>query len=429
MAKKQEIVVSDKARLMDVRWINTPFAFAKLGKRTTLLQMQVLLKVSELLQDYIKDFFATGRNLSKEDPLNLFSEEISKDIPTLRIPYSDFCVEVNNRANLYSAIDEMFAIRIKAPIIKDGMYKMEWIPIFKKIVTDIAKPTSIDTDTIYREGYAEFVINDEAAAYAFNMNLGYVNHPTGLAANSSQRYAPMLYFHIKHKLRRGKTNAVIDFSELRDAMGMDAVKDEKEAIKASDFNTKYPKFSEFRKCVLDPAVEEINRMASLNLLDITVTYSLNYVNGVERGNPDSITFNVALSPLGIYHKNPKEAMKHIQITDAAPEPTRKRGRPRKVKTVAIQPGEDLFAQETPQAPEGEEQWKTLLQTYTGPLSEQLKAATYKGFLLGAFCIDIENYLDADKLIAGIRGDAQLQSLLNKLIPGEYPTKLKVGYKK
>lgn len=343
MAKKT--VTTEKANLMDTRWINTPFAFVRVGRDFSLLQQQIMLRVSDHLQDYLTTFFKEQRNKLPEDPLNLFNDATKKAIPVLKIPYTDFNVDVNNRKDLYDAIDEVLSVRIRGLVMEedeDGtpVQKWAWMNVFKKMTTKVQNASDVN----YRTGTFDLSINEDVAAYAFNMRLGYVNHPQRIAEESTKVYAPKLYFIIKHRLRRNKPSVTIPYDELREELGMNKYKtsDADPADQPVVEKVLYPEFPRFRIYVLDVAVQDINRMANSNLLDIVVSYDVVYPNGATRGKPDAITFNVSLSSLGEFHKDPKNAMKHMEdqrkvhpekahpIAEATAV-LRKRGRPKKVQ--------------------------------------------------------------------------------------------------
>lgn len=52
--------------IIQSNWINTPFSYTRISKNLTLLQQAVLVKVSEHLQPYIKEFFGSDLCKSKK---------------------------------------------------------------------------------------------------------------------------------------------------------------------------------------------------------------------------------------------------------------------------------------------------------------------------------------------------------------------------
>ena len=133
-----------------LKMIYTPYAFTQLGKGLTLLQFRVLLKISEQIQDYLDLFFRSGRNHSKENSICLFDTQILQDIPTLKIPYSDFGQPVNNRKDLYAAIKEVLKLSVQTSSFKNGIATTQWVNVFSPIETMIGS-----SDRPYRNGYLE----------------------------------------------------------------------------------------------------------------------------------------------------------------------------------------------------------------------------------------------------------------------------------
>lgn len=441
MARKKSEEPVEKANLMDARWINTPFAFARFGKDFSLLQQHVMLIVSDHLQDYLSSFFRDGRHLHPEDPLSLFDkEQMTNGIPDLKIQISEFQIKSNNNYELYKAFTEISQVQLKVPIYQDGVIDhMDWLPVFSKMSVPLTKNTDnefIDID--YRRGYVEFTINPLVAAYAFNMRLGYINHPLNIAKDSSQQYAPRLYFLVKHKMAKGRRTVTIPYPELRKELGMQLIDKDTHEVKGE----MYPQFSKFRTRVLDAAIADIDRMSDLNLIDVKFSYEPVYRGSVERGDPEAVTFNVTLSALGEYHKDPKKAQAHMEITITTdkPQPAKKRGRPRKNTGTTDGPG--LFDNLDQPKTSGDQQkevfikgdkadlWKELVDEYTGDQKERLKKADYMGTLNGAFYVSFDSYDDYNQLSGAVVSDECLRKLLDKYLPDQFKmNRIKLSTKK
>lgn len=437
MASKNTLT-KEKANLMDARWINTPFAFARMNRDFSLLQQHVMLRVSDHLQEYLAQFFRDKRNLLPDDPLSLFDTKKMPELPTLKIPYSEFNIPVNNRKALYDAINDVLSARIKGLILKDGVPTMAWVNVFKELTTPIVDIS----DTEYRNGCFELSINETVAAYAFNMRLGYINHPTNIAQESTREYAPRMYFMIKHKMARGKKVVTIPYDEARKDLGVDIIDKTHEGDDDVISRSLYPQFAKFCRYVLAPAREDINRMANLNLLDIElIRYTFIY-DGTEldpekdelrRGNPDAIRFYVELSKLGEFHKDPKKALAHMDSHATAEAPkaetkvARKRGRPRK-QPVADKSQQTISFDEPqesqqPQLIPGDRvvEWHQLVSEYgDGPLSSLLEQADCQGTIDGAFSLVMPDYQLKEQMVSAAIDD-RLKPLLVKYIGRPFKT--------
>jgi len=323
--KKQEPQVYVPASVADAKWINTPFAYARLSKDLTLLQQNVLLKVSDQLQGHITQFFLDKRHLLSDDPNSLFTPEVTASLPRVEIRLSDFGIDKTRYGEIHVAASAVSDLRIKAPNIEDdgtvNGYRM--FPVFDEVVVPKTDETASDEDKYnYRTGVMYASINPKVAAYAFNMRLGYINHPMQIAQDAGQVYSPRIYFLIKHYLPKGKSVVNIPYDKIREELGMIVVDRET----GDPVDELYPQYSRFRTYVLDKAKEDIDNMAKRNLIDITFTYEPCYKGNANRGNPESITFKVELTELGKYHKQPNKA--RTKTEEKSEEPKR-RGRPRK----------------------------------------------------------------------------------------------------
>lgn len=442
MASKNTLT-KEKANLMDARWINTPFAFARMNRDFSLLQQHVMLRVSDHLQEYLAQFFRDKRNLLPDDPLSLFDTKKLPELPTLKIPYSEFNIPVNNRKALYDAINDVLSARIKGLILKDGVPTMAWVNVFKELTTPIVDIS----DTEYRNGCFELSINETVAAYAFNMRLGYINHPSNIAQESTREYAPRMYFMIKHKMARGKKVVTIPYDEARKDLGVDIIDKTHEGDDDVISRSLYPQFAKFCRYVLAPAREDINRMANLNLLDIEVVRYTFIYDGNEldpdkdelrRGNPDAIRFYVELSKLGEFHKDPKKALAHMDVHSALPKAetkvTRKRGRPRKqpvedASQQTISFDDQQYSQE-PQLIPGNRvgEWQKLVHEYgDGPSSEIIHTAVCIGTLDDAFALQVSSRDAMEALVHAATSDVRLKELLIQSVGRPFKM-IQVSYK-
>ena len=115
-------MVMDSKDLIQSNWINTPFSYTRISKNLTLLQQAVLVKVSEHLQPYIKDFFGDPKlYTSKKVPRCLFSDAVKKSgILRFNISYSELGVSINNYYAAAKAVEEVLKIQVDVPGIDEN---------------------------------------------------------------------------------------------------------------------------------------------------------------------------------------------------------------------------------------------------------------------------------------------------------------------
>ena len=398
------------APLADSRWINTPFAYARLARELTLLQQNVLFMVSDKLQDFMTKFYANKRHDLSDNPLSLFSEEDLKALPPIEIKLADFGIDPAHYDTVSKAAEAVGALKVKAfGTDKDGTLGYYMFPVFDALfVPKHDEDAGEDKKYIRRVGVITGSINPKVAAYAFNMRYGYVNHPLRIAADAGQVYTPRLYFMLKHYLGKRKKSVSIPYAKIREELGM----------KPIDQNTGepigeelYPQFSRFKLYVLDPAKRDMEEMARRNVIDITFEYEVVYKRNVSRGDPDAINFFVNVTPLGKNHKGETEKEK---VTPSEP---RRRGRPSKHQPdPSIEPS--LF-DEQPAIIPGDRvgDWQALVAEYGESISSPLlHKAEYLGTIDGAFYVQMPDYGAMTDLSAAVVNDARLADILARYVP-------------
>lgn len=335
MAKKAKKEDKDKKlqlALNELRWINTPVNYTSYAKRYSLIQQDAMLLVSGRLQDHFAKFLNEHRYLSKERPNGGITKEDLLKMGPIRLRLADFGIESSHYDELAKVINQMKKIEFHLPRFdpETGLRKGEdYMPIFSKIFIpknftsregeDLNYSGDSDTKTdedgqevrkFRRDGYIEVTINIEVAKAVFDMADGYFNHLERIAYFCNSAYTSRLYLLLMKYASKGQMHPVIDYNELKDALGMFKVDVEKsdDAQPAKVTTTeKYQKFSQFRKQVLDVARGDMERLCEENKIEIMLAcidpdkkgYEPIYRGGTKRGNPDKIKFHIKRTPLGV----------------------------------------------------------------------------------------------------------------------------------
>lgn len=331
-AKKEDKDEKLQLALNELRWINTPVNYTSYAKRYSLIQQDVMLLVSGRLQDHFAKFLNEHRYLSKERPNGGITKEDLLKMGPIRLRLADFGIESSHYDELTKVINQMKKIEFHLPRFdpETGLRKGEdYMPIFSKIF--IPKnftsregedfnysgdsDTKIDEDgqevrKFRRDGYIEVTINIEVAKAVFDMADGYFNHLERIAYFCNSAYTSRLYLLLMKYASKGQMHPVIDYNELKDALGMFKVKIEKSGDEqpAKVVTTeKYQKFAQFRKQVLDVARGDMERLCEENKIEIMLScidpdkkgYEPIYRGSARRGNPEKIKFHIKRTPLGV----------------------------------------------------------------------------------------------------------------------------------
>lgn len=335
------------------KWINTPFAFTRLSKNLSLLQQAVLVKVSEQLQPFIKEFFGSDLARSRKVPKALFSEAVKNSgVTQIYISYAELGVPENNFFAVKQAMKEVLDVKVEGPKKnEDGSWGMHMYNVFLSGETSIK-----NTGVVF--GLNPQVIDPDkhlyVLDYAFNMTEGYVSHPDNIALIGEVARMPMIYYILRdasgNNWKERKIRLTV--SKIKKYLGM------LEFIGTELVKEAYPKFSQFKKNVLDNSLADINRLKQMGQLDVCVSYDPIYSGKRKVGNPTYIEFTI-YDTIG----EMEQAMLQRQQKQ--------------------QPS--LFA-DTPEIKPGEKEWQQLLSMLDGELGEELRKVEFvayneKGILL------------------------------------------------
>ena len=269
------------------KWINTPFAFTRLSKNLSLLQQSVLVKVSEQLQPFIKEFFGSDLAKSRKVPKALFSEAVKNSgVTQIYISYAELGIPENNFFAVKQAMKEVLDVKVEGPKKnEDGSWGMHMYNVFLSGETSIK-----NTGVVF--GLNPQVIDPDkhlyVLDYAFNMTESYVSHPDNIALIGEVARMPMIYYILRDASGNNWKDRKIRLtvSKIKKYLGMLEFSGT-ELVKEA-----YPKFSQFKKNVLDNSIADINRLKQMGQLDVCVSYEPIYNGKRKIGNPAFIEFSV-----------------------------------------------------------------------------------------------------------------------------------------
>lgn len=395
---KDLLAPPSRNELAPSNWIKTPYAFTLIGKEFSLLQQEIMWRVSEHLQKCINKYFDEGRDKFKENPKSPFTsadkDELSFviDLPSLGVSSANYdrmltpvrykdgmpVVKADGSVVTEDVLQELMDIKFSITHQKEVKGRKhtvtEDMPLF------IRAKVEEDSNTKKRIGHIDMNINPFVADYAFNMIYGYVKHINHVPKNSKRRVVPRLYLWLQWKLGKVKVKkkdgapvrCKATVKELKDYLGL-VLRDE-DGNEVRDPRThevcyQYPKYNKFKTRILDNAREDLIRMGKENKIDITFDYTEDYGTRAHRGDPDYIIFDIYSTPLGQLHQKGKFA--EGELFDF----TEYEQKPKKSDKIQVQQGEGL------------EQWNTFLSLVIEPSEKSLLSAVrFVGMKNSRFCI-------------------------------------------
>lgn len=277
----------EETKKLPQKWINTPFAFTRLSKNLSLLQQAVLVKVSEQLQPFIKEFFGSDLAKSRKVPKSLFPEAVKNSgVTQIYISYAELGVPENNFFAVKQAMKEVLDVKVEGPKKnEDGSMGMHMYNVFLSGETSIK-----NTGVVF--GLNPQVIDPDkhlyVLDYAFNMVEGYVSHPDNIALIGEVARMPMIYYILRDASGNNwkERSIQLTVSKIKKYLGM------MEFSGAEIVKEAYPKFSQFKKNVLDNSIADINRLKQLGQIDVCISYEPIYNGKRKVGNPAYIEFTI-----------------------------------------------------------------------------------------------------------------------------------------
>lgn len=370
--KKNEIIQSNE------QWINTPFSFTKIDKQYSLSQQHVLFCVSSHLQEYVTRFFNEKREkggLRSDYLFEVDKEHVAMNVPKIRLKLNELGIDSSHYKDLRKALKELldFSVRIKI----DGKVVIQHV--FSNITEDVVINGYTKEGVAYdrSKGEVELKIDPVVAKYAFDMSQGFIHHMAMIARYANRANTPRIYLFLLRQMgiNKGKMTFQVPFMALKEYLGMATLSADGRVVEEQ-----YPKFSQFKKQVLDAVKADFAKLSKEDKTDIVFTdCSPVYKRGQTRGNPEALLFKVKRTALGKAHIDGKVLERKEQ----------KMGKANKEPVIG-----DLFAHvNTTESPKikivkgGEDKWQSFQSMIIDPSQQALlKRFKFVGMKNDRFCV-------------------------------------------
>lgn len=325
------------------RWINTPFAYTRFSHSLTLLQQDVLIRVSDHLQHYIERYYGSDLKNSRDVPRPLFSDadknsssdevdEYQKHgMMEIMIDFAELGITPNNYGSLRNSIAEVLSIKVE-----HEDHDEQGRPVIK--TTNIFWQSEAMKEEASVSPRVRFRLTKEVVDHVFDMSQGYVSHPEDIARISSSERMPMMYYLLKHESHNWR-DKMLRLTPMQIKKYLRLI--EEDPLTKAIVKESYPKYSKFRDRILEPSIRNINDLHASGQIDVSVTWEAVYPGTRSTGNPQYLLFKIDTSkpttarPVKgqiLMPSIPFADAEEVTQTDIAP---RRRGRPK--KTAAAQP--------------------------------------------------------------------------------------------
>lgn len=370
--KKNEIIQSNE------QWINTPFSFTKIDKQYSLSQQHVLFCVSSHLQEYVTRFFNEKREkggLRSDYLFEVDKEHVAMNVPKIRLKLNELGIDSSHYKDLRKALKELLDFSVRIQI--DGKVVIQHV--FSNITEDVVINGYTKEGVAYdrSKGEVELKIDPVVAKYAFDMSQGFIHHMAMIARYANRANTPRIYLFLLRQMgiNKGKMTFQVPFMALKEYLGMATLSADGTVVEEQ-----YPKFSQFKKQVLDAVKADFAKLSKEDKTDIVFTdCSPVYKRGQTRGNPEALLFKVKRTALGKAHIDGKVLERKEQ----------KMGKANKEPVIG-----DLFAHvNTTESPKikivkgGEDKWQSFQAMIIDPSQQALlKRFKFVGMKNDRFCV-------------------------------------------
>ena len=384
-------------------WINTPFSLTKLDKQYSLFQQNVLMITSTYLQKFVDEYFLEKRQFGDARSDFLFEQGVDHavmNIPPIKIDIHDFVTCENMsyqklRAELKTSILDM---TVKSTLL-DG--SDEFAHIFSRMSIPSSKNgyTTKDGKKVNRIlGYIMLEIDPKLSKRVFDMGQGYIHHISMIAKFAKNVNTPRVYIYLLRQIGLNRSMDIsVPFLELKSYLGLVEIDSVKKEILKNEFGepvmNKYPKFSQFKKQVLDVVRKDLQRMEKLSQTDIVFDELKDedfiYQSGRRKGDPDFIRFHVRRTEVGEVHFSKD---KNMDIAATLNERYKQSNVQKTGKLIegdifahVHQPTESKIATEVG---EGADKWKAFCNLIIGDAEKSLiSRLSFVGMKNDRFCVE------------------------------------------
>lgn len=284
------------------QYINTPFAYTRTQRGLTLLQQQIMMRVSAHLQDYLKKFFKDGELImSPERPKPIMSASDLEALPPVRINLSEMGISSTVYSRLRDALKRVLSLTIDVgsidasgrPVRKTMfLFSSFELPVTDKGTTvkmKVADGFDFENVSVDRlRGYVDISLNKDAVFTMFDMAQGYVTHPENIARIGRVDNMPLMYYLVRHKMQNFKLNrAQITPNEIREYLGY-VTHDPIDPKKIT--RVQFAQYSRLRERVIKVALDDIRRAYDNGQIDFYFEFVEVRPKGRVKGEPSYVEF-------------------------------------------------------------------------------------------------------------------------------------------
>lgn len=289
-----------------------PYGITMLKGDLSPMKVNMMVELIDHFQDKMKEqLYNKAHNIQYD----LFDDGV---IPAVKIPFRDLDVNPKHYEELHTAAEELSTLTYETiSENEDGITMRNILPLFSRISIPMKKVGSEmkENEEKYnykhnkrRLGYVEIVLNPEVGMQALRIDKSFTRYIKEMTRNRRCVYTGRLYMFISTFCNLGKW--IIDYQEFRRLLGFTIIKEE--SGKMVEEIVQYPNFSDVKRRVLEPPMQELKELAQEGKVNCYYEYEPIYSGVRKRGNPEKIYFRIYKTDLGRVLDAQTETVKDIE---------------------------------------------------------------------------------------------------------------------
>lgn len=275
-----------------IKWLSQPLSITMMRADLSPLQVNLIVEMVDKFQEKILEQIRQTEEERKQSPV-LFSDDDMRDNNPYKIkfPLSDLDVRPDAYDELSDAARKLQGMQITMPVSKgNGMTNLAFFSLFSRIEIPFIEKEYNYKGKKRRAGFIEMTMDREAFNDVMRVGRQHTKYLKSVTRNRSCGYTSRMYMFISTYKIFGKwTVPYLDFHQM---LGFSYEE------KGQVVFLKYDLFSDVKRRVLDPAMNELRKMSEEGRSDCYYEYEPIFPPGKKRGLPDKLCFTIHSSNFG-----------------------------------------------------------------------------------------------------------------------------------
>lgn len=303
-----EKAITRNIPLDNIKWISQPLSITMMRADLSSMQVNLVVEMVDKFQDKIMEQIKKDEEERRKTPTLFSEDELQQERYVVRFSLSDLNVRPDAYDELAKAAKALQSMQIVMPVAKpDGSVNTDIFSLFSRISIPMLPGEYGYKGGKRRAGYIEMTMDKDAFNDVMRVGRQYTKYIKSVTRNRKCSYTSRLYMFISTYKTFGRWT--ISYMEFHKTLGF-SYDDEK----GKTVFLKYKLFSDVKRRVLDPSMDELKKMSEEGASDCYFEYEPIFPHGKARGLPEKLCFTIYSSDIGKeLTVESRKTAEHIQI--------------------------------------------------------------------------------------------------------------------